>query len=317
MTLKPKNYSFQEVERIDKTSLTPDIFFQKYQKDGIPVVLTGLLDSMPVWDLDFLCEKLGDRQYPFRFNGWERYKQEKNQWTDVGSGVDSHNISLRKYAEMIRDKEAYNRDIYLGRCALKNTPLEDAPVLKQAEAQIGLKIPATSLNLWVAPDTHIAPLHYDPMDGTLMQLYGSKRVVLFPPSQTYNLYPLSIFNYLRYGLKLRGSYSQIYPDRPDLVKFPRLKQAQAHRYEVILKPGDILFIPAGWWHEVTSFGNEVVCAVNRFWHVLPLLRAITTWNKWRLHFGGLMAAPHIFSAWLIAIASKDREKKLRHLIQRF
>lgn len=311
-----KNYSFQEVERINKTSLTPEIFFHKYQKDGTPVVITGLLDSMPVWDLDFLCEKLGDREYPFRVNGWERYKQEKSQWSNTGSGVDSRSIRFRKYAEMIRDREAYKQDIYLGRCTLKNTPLEDTPDLKEAEAQIGLKIPATSLNLWVAPNTHVAPLHYDPMDGTLMQLYGSKRVVLFPPSQTYNLYPLSIFNYLRYGLKLRGSYSQVYPDRPDLVKYPRFKQAQAHRYEVILQSGEILFIPSGWWHEVTSFGNEVICAVNRFWHVSPALRAITTWNKWRLHLGALMATPHIVSALLSAIASKDREQKLRHLIQR-
>lgn len=310
------NYSFQKVARINKTSLTPEKFFQKYKFDGIPVVVTGLLDSMSTWDLDFLCEKLGDGEYPFRVNGWERYNQEKSQWSNIGSGVESRTMTFRKYAQMLRSQEAYNNDIYLGRCSLKNTPLENIPELKQAEAQMGFKMAATSLNLWVAPGNHVAPLHYDPMDGTLIQLYGSKRVLLFPPSQTYNLYPLSILNYLRYGLKLRGSYSQVYPERPDLVKFPKFEQALSHSYEVILKPGEILFIPAGWWHEVTSLGDGFVCSVNRFWHVLPLLRAITTWNKWRLHLGALMAAPHIVSAWFTAIASKDRKQKLRHLVQR-
>ena len=312
----PKNYSFHQVTRIDKTSLTPEKFFQKHQKNGTPVVVTGLLDSIPVWDLDFLCEKLGDRKYPVRFNGWERYKKEKNQWDNIGSGVESRSMPFREYAQMVRSEEAYNKDIYLGRCALKNTPLEDTPILRQAEVAMGLKMPATSPNLWVCPDTHVTPLHYDPMDGTLVQLYGSKRLVLFPPSQTYNLYPLSLFNYLRYGLKLRANYSQVYPERPNLVKFPRFEQALAHRYEVVLNPGEILFIPCGWWHEVTSLGDSVVCSINRFWHIFPLFRAMTTWNKWRLHSGALMAAPHIAGAWLAAIASKDREQKLRHLIQR-
>ena len=177
-------------------------------------------------------------------------------------------------------------------------------------------MPGTSPNLWVCPGSHITPLHYDPLDGTLIQIHGEKRIVLFAPSQTYNLYPLSLFNYLKHGLKLRANYSQVYPENPDFVKFPKFKKALSYRYEVILKQGEILFIPAGWWHEVTSLGDGVVCSINRFWHVLPLTRAATSWNKWRLHLGALMTAPYIIKTWLAAIFSKDREQKLRHLIQR-
>lgn len=93
-------------------------------------------------------------------------------------------------------------------------------------------------------------------------------------------------------------------------------QALSHRYEVIIKQGDILFIPAGWWHKVTCNGDGVVCSINRFWHVFPLTRAITSWNKWRLYLDALMTAPHIIKAWLETILSKDREQKLRHLVQR-
>ncbi len=306
----------KQVMRIDGISLTPEIFAKKYQKDGIPVVITGLLDSMNTWDLDFLREKLGNQKFPVRFNGWERYKKEKHLWNDIGSGVESRTLSFCEYADLLASQEAHKNDIYLGRCALKKTPLADTPELIEADAKLGLKMPGTSPNLWVCPGSHITPLHYDPLDGTLIQVYGEKRLVLFPPSQTYNLYPLSLFNYLWHGLKLRANYSQVYPENPDLVKFPKFKTALSNRYEVILKQGEILFIPAGWWHEVTSLGDGVVCSINRFWHVLPLTRATTSWNKWRLHLGALMTGPYIIKTWLAAIFSKDRDQKLRHLIQR-
>ena len=37
---------------------------------------------------------------------------------------------------------------------------------------------------------------------------------------------------------------------PDLDKFPKF--AQARRLECTLRPGDALFMPAFWWHEVQS-----------------------------------------------------------------
>ncbi|MEO0838230.1 MAG: cupin-like domain-containing protein [Cyanobacteria bacterium J06643_5] len=308
--------SLKQIQRIDGKNLNSRIFARKYRKNGVPVVITGLLNSMNSWDLDFLCENLGNQKFPFRVNGWKRFKQEKHLWNDIGSGVESRSLSFNEYVDLLSSKEAHNQDIYLGRCALKNTPLANSVKLIEAEAKLGFKMPATSFNLWVAPGNHTAPLHYDPMDGTLIQMYGVKRVVLFPPSQIYNLYPISLLKCLRNGLKIRASYSKVYPENPDFVKFPKFKQALSHRYEVILKQGDILFIPAGWWHEVTCNGDGVVCSINRFWHVFPLTRAITSWNKWRLHLSALMAAPHIIKAWLEAILSKDREQKLRHLVQR-
>ena len=320
-SLEQKNLSVvdklpNQVTRIDGLSLTAQTFAKKYQKDGIPVIITGLLNSMENWDFDFLCQKLGNQKFPFRVNGSQRFQQEKSFWNDIGSGVESCTLSFSEYADLLSSKEAQKNDIYLGRCALKNTPLGHIPELTQAHTKLGLKMPATSPNLWVAHGSHVAPLHYDPMDGTLIQLYGEKRILLFPPSQIYNLYPISLFNYLRHGLKVRASYSVVYPENPDFVKFPKFKKALPHRYEAILKPGEILFIPAGWWHEVTCLGDGVVCSINRFWNVFPLKRGLNSWSKWRIHLGVFMAVPYILKTWIAALISKDREQKLRHLIQR-
>ena len=242
--LSDSDNSLKQVARVDGTNVNPETFAKEYRKDGIPVVITSLLNSLNNWDLEFLRDKLGNQEFPVRFNGWDRYKKEKNAWNNIGSGVESRTLSFNEYADLLSSKEAHKNDIYLGRCALKQTPLADTPELEEADTKLGLKMPGTSPNLWVCPGSHITPLHYDPLDGTLIQIHGEKRIVLFAPSQTYNLYPLSLFNYLKHGLKLRANYSQVYPENPDFAKFPKFKKALSYRYEVILKQGEILFIPA-------------------------------------------------------------------------
>lgn len=87
------------------------------------------------------------------------------------------------------------------------------------------------------------------MDNLLVQVTGRKRVVLFPPSEVTKLY-------------LNGDKSQVMDiDNPDMDRFPLFSQAQ--RYECCLDPGDVLFIPALWFHNVTSIDFGV--AVNLFW----------------------------------------------------
>lgn len=120
---------------------------------------------------------------------------------------------------------------------------------------MNLFAPNSKRDKFIALSGHVTCLHCDPFDGILMQLSGVKRVVLFPPSQLSNLYPFPVTAHLRHGLKRRASYSQVYPDRPDFDTFPKFRAAWQQRYEVILEAGDVLFIPVGWWHEVTALGK--------------------------------------------------------------
>ena len=65
--------------------------------------------------------------------------------------------------------------------------------------------------------------HYDIMDNILVQVHGRKRVALFSPSDSNNLY-------------LQKEKSPIVDiDSPDLVKFPKFKDAV--RWECHLNPG--------------------------------------------------------------------------------
>ena len=50
---------------------------------------------------------------------------------------------------------------------------------------------------------------------------------------------------------------------PDiLARFPRLDGLHIHR--LTLTPGDVLFIPVGWWHQVTALDFSVTITHTNF-----------------------------------------------------
>ncbi|XP_051704284.2 tRNA wybutosine-synthesizing protein 5 isoform X2 [Oryctolagus cuniculus] len=106
------------------------------------------------------------------------------------------------------------------------------------------RISSSGLQLWT---------HYDVMDNFLIQVTGKKRVVLFSPRDAQYLY-------------LSGTKSEVLNiDNPDLAKYPLFSKAR--RYECSLKAGDVLFIPALWFHNIIS--EEFGVGVNVFWKHLP------------------------------------------------
>ncbi|MBD1902442.1 cupin-like domain-containing protein [Trichocoleus sp. DQ-A3] len=304
------------IERVDISSVTPEIFFEKYQKTGTPIIITGLLESEGDWNLDYLCEKFGSQELIFRNPGREREKQEKRKWKSIGSGVNLQSMPFTEYAEMLRNHKAHENDINLGKCPLKNTPLANTQSLKIIGSRLGLTKPASELNIYVAPGGHRSGLHYDSVDGTLMQLHGAKKIVFFPPSETYNLYPFPVYIHLRHGLKLRSWFSQVDLENPDFKTMPKFKQALQHKCEVILEQGETLYIPAGWWHEVIGLGDEMVCAVNRFWRIYPTSRAVFSWSRWRAACGIIFALPYTFLNFAIALGSSNRKQKISKISHR-
>lgn len=91
--------------------------------------------------------------------------------------------------------------------------------------------------------------HYDVMDNLLIQVQGRKRMALFSPSDALNMY-------------LIGDKSQVLDiDNPDCHLYPKFILSQ--RYECIMEPGDIIFIPALWFHNALALDFGV--AVNVFW----------------------------------------------------
>ena len=114
---------------------------------------------------------------------------------------------------------------------------------------------------WIGPARTVTPLHCDYDDNIFAQVWGEKRIFLAPPHHDEFLYVREA-NPMLFG-------SPFDPEAPDYDRFPLARQAAP--VEVIMAPGELLYVPAGWYHQVRALSFSL--SVNRWARALPLALA--------------------------------------------
>lgn len=59
----------------------------------------------------------------------------------------------------------------------------------QRACETARALPFKTCQLWAGHGGGVTPCHYDSLSNFLAQLRGRKSILLFPPSETFNLYP--------------------------------------------------------------------------------------------------------------------------------
>src|SRR5450830_1811900 len=111
---------------------------------------------------------------------------------------------------------------------------------------------------WLGPAGTVTPLHCDYDDNIFAQIWGAKRIFLSPPHHDEFLYPREA-NAILFG-------SPFDPEAPDFEKFPLAREAAM--IDCIMQPGELLYVPAGWYHQVRSLSFSL--SANRWARALPL-----------------------------------------------
>ncbi|XP_030545883.1 uncharacterized protein LOC115752003 [Rhodamnia argentea] len=122
-----------------------------------------------------------------------------------------------------------------------------------------------SVNLWMNIAEARSSTHYDPHHNLLCIVSGTKKVVLWPPSASPLLYPMPLYGEA-------SNHSSLSLGKPDFSLYPRAEYLMDYSHKVILKAGDALFIPEGWFHQVDS--DNLSIAVN-FWWQSNLMRSMS------------------------------------------
>lgn len=117
---------------------------------------------------------------------------------------------------------------------------------------------AAKAYLWVG-NAVTAATHYDNLDGINCMVAGRKRFTFFPPDQLQNLYvgPLEL------GPGGQAT-SLVKVAAPDLQRYPRFAQALAVAETADVEPGDAVYIPNMWWHNVEAF-EPLNVSLNYWW----------------------------------------------------
>eukprot|EP00050_Salpingoeca_kvevrii_P011409 m.15146 g.15146 ORF g.15146 m.15146 type:complete len:1016 (-) comp3415_c0_seq2:71-3118(-) len=225
--------------------VTRDVFEKQLYPQRIPMLFRGCAfgGASQTWTPEFLKSAIGDREVSTHVSSAERMDFTTRNFTFKV-------MSLSELVDSVFSPPEDDDQRYYLRSMGKNfrkdvsNISETFPELMETfklpaflPEEIGgdrlfssaLRIGSKGLQLWT---------HYDIMDNVLCNVIGRKRVVLWPPSEVENLY-------------VEGATSQVVDiDNPDLERFPRFANTAATRIELILEPGDMLLLPALWFHNV-------------------------------------------------------------------
>jgi [protein]-arginine 3-hydroxylase / protease len=119
------------------------------------------------------------------------------------------------------------------------------------------------VNLWMGPRGSITQLHHDFNDNLFTMVRGRKRVIMFDWKEE----GVGRFPFKSMGGRSSWHLSDVgSADRVDIALHPDFPHAE--RIEVIVEPGDMLYIPNFWWHEVESLDQPSI-SLSMWWGDRP------------------------------------------------
>ncbi|WGL18353.1 cupin-like domain-containing protein [Microbulbifer bruguierae] len=117
-------------------------------------------------------------------------------------------------------------------------------------------------SIWLGNRT-VARAHFDKSHNIACSLVGKRRFILFPPEQVANLYPGPLEP--TPGGQVVSMVDFYHPDH---TRYPSFREALKVAQVADLDPGDVLFYPALWWHQVEAQA-PFNAMVNYWWNPSP------------------------------------------------
>lgn len=243
------------IEKINMDNLSLLEFRQLYFSNSLPVIITNIFNYIPSlskWTPNYLIAKLKNKiiRVNTSIDGVFSINPKTGKFTSPPI-----EIGFRDYINRIYDQKTVEK-LYMQQVSI----IKALPELKdyfEIPKYIDSK-KIQEINLWVGPGGNTSPLHYDLSNNFFIQLYGSKKFLLYSPAEFYNLYPNSCFSQTPH-------ISKILIDS-NTNNYPKLQKVKP--IEIIISPGEMLFLPAYWWHQVYSIDTTI--SVN-IW-CTPLLK---------------------------------------------
>ncbi len=228
--------------------LDGDTFFREHYCTNLPVIITGMLDDCRArqhWTLDYFASRFGQREVEVQFgrNADQRY--------EMNSIAHKRQMPFGQFVELVRTSGATN-DFYM----TANNDSRNREALHELWQDIA-PLPAylnsdgkASGFFWFGPAGTVTPFHHDLTNNFMAQIMGRKRVRLIAPCE------LARLN------NERHCFTDVDGRNIDLQRFPAM--AGVPVLDCILEPGEILFLPVGWWHFVEALDISVTVAHTNF-----------------------------------------------------
>jgi len=252
-------HSLQETPanlRVEKRShLSRDEFMERYVRGNRPVVITDMARDWPAmkrWSFAEFKRRYGSMTVQVQAG------REKDENFEVNKLQHKHTTNFAAFLDRVVTSGPNNDEYLTANNELLRRPefqglLDDVGPLPDYCNPADL---ARCASLWVGPEGTKTPLHHDTLMLLHTQIVGRKRWRFVAPSYAPRLY--NEFDV----------YSPVNFEPLDVQRFPEAAKVQV--LEVVVEPGETMFLPLAWWHQVTSLDKCIslsftnIDAPNRF-----------------------------------------------------
>lgn len=216
-----------EIPRV--RTITKEDFIGNYFKPQKPVVIERAIEDWPAfekWDLAYMKKIAGEKMVPLYDN---RPVQHKDGFNEPHA-----KMKMADYIDLL-EREPTKYRIFLWNI------LKEIPELQNdfTYPDFGLKLMKGLPMLFFGGMDSYTFMHYDIDLANIFHFHfdGEKEVLLFPQSETGNLYKVPHSLITHEGIDFSN---------PDYDKWPALKMASGYR--TTLSHGEVLYMPEGFWH---------------------------------------------------------------------
>jgi hypothetical protein len=255
--------------------VSPEAFSRSWERTEQPVIFVDATRGWPAaskWTFDWFRSKHGDVEIYVRS---ALYRRAAARGTSEPWG-DARRMKLSAYVDEVLASTSRPVEEDLNRVAdemLGKRPEEInhmvGPTLLQAAPSLreDVRFPDypprwlrrfTESSSWIAGRGTFAQLHADRAHNVFTQIVGRKRWQLYSPRKSRRLRPLL----LHWAAKISSLDLE--------VGGVRRAESEGLRpdYDFVLEPGEMLFIPVGWWHRVYTVEPSI--AINLWWWSIPM-----------------------------------------------
>ncbi|CVK93522.1 uncharacterized protein FMAN_02908 [Fusarium mangiferae] len=255
-------------------------YMNSNNREPRPVIFTDLITGWPAltdrpWkDPEYLLSQTfgGRRLVPVEIGrsyvdeGWGQELIQFRDFLDRYVTGETDTIGYLAQHNLFHQIPSLRNDIYVPDfCWVDVPPHPTTPSLNQPSVDL------PQLNAWFGPARTITPLHTDGYHNLLCQVVGTKYIRLYPPRAAYAMQPrvsehgVDMSNTSRLDVGVLEGWDEKPKDMNGEDVQKMRKQLEGIEYwECILKPGDTLVIPIGWWHYVRSL--SVSFSVSFWWN---------------------------------------------------
>jgi hypothetical protein len=235
-----------------RAGLGADEFLERYYAANRPVILTGEMSGWPAlakWTPEYLKHAVGSK--PIEFQG-DRSKSDR---FEIHKDAHRRQMPFDQFIDLV-SRPAAGNDAYLTAYnSARNTEAISAlhPDLGFADKFLNPDVEQPNGMMWIGPAGTLTSLHHDLTNNLIAQVVGRKRLLVLPASEVGKLY-----NHLH----VFSEISDLEDPALTLEQFPRLEHARFT--EVTLMPGEMIFMPLAWWHQVRSIDFSVTITYTNF-----------------------------------------------------